>query len=244
MLLVVTALVIFLGLLVLGLVYIYATRSQAQLEPQFEFLGLGEGRESQQQRQGEMPASWQRLNAQSLLQLRPRSKIQLRINHSSHSPQQTSQQTQQKTHQVEVVNTVQTRKQGLSGRSSLGADGMLFVFAQPAQHQFWMKDMKFPLDFVWINQGQVVDLAQNIPAPTSASLAPHAREVGQSESVQSAPSVKKDLAVNIDDGNLVNSRHIPRISPSQPCDMVLEVEAGWVEQQQVRVGDEVWYSVE
>ena len=45
------------------------------------------------------------------------------------------------------------RMQGLSGKSSLGADeGMLFVFDAPEEAGIWMKDMKFPLDIVWIDE--------------------------------------------------------------------------------------------
>ena len=44
------------------------------------------------------------------------------------------------------------RSQGLSGRPNLAAGtGMLFVFEQAGSYAFWMKDMRFPLDMVWID---------------------------------------------------------------------------------------------
>lgn len=67
--------------------------------------------------------------------------------------------------QVELVNTQSSIEQGLSGRAELGADGMLFVFAQKHIPSFWMKEMQFDLDFVWLSGGQVVDLTANVPAP-------------------------------------------------------------------------------
>jgi uncharacterized membrane protein (UPF0127 family) len=64
---------------------------------------------------------------------------------------------------VEVVDTKESREQGLSGRTGLMDDeGMLFVFDVPGRYGFWMKDMLFPLDLVWINQdGVVVHIERN-----------------------------------------------------------------------------------
>lgn len=65
---------------------------------------------------------------------------------------------------VEVADTQALRTQGLSGRDQLDADsGMLFIFDSPKQYQFWMKGMKFPLDFIFINSGKVVDILRNVP---------------------------------------------------------------------------------
>lgn len=67
---------------------------------------------------------------------------------------------------AEVVKSQAALQQGLSGRTSLAADqGMLFVFDKPGTHSFWMKDMKFPLDIIWLNNGQVVEIWANAPAP-------------------------------------------------------------------------------
>ena len=68
---------------------------------------------------------------------------------------------------VEVAATAQERSQGLSGRTRLDpGTGLLFVFDQPGIHQFWMYDMRFPLDFVWISAGCVVaDLTPGVPPP-------------------------------------------------------------------------------
>ncbi len=58
-----------------------------------------------------------------------------------------------KTFFVEVVDTSEGRNKGLSSRENLAKyDGMLFVFEKSAIHPFWMKDMKFPLDIIWIGE--------------------------------------------------------------------------------------------
>jgi uncharacterized protein len=69
---------------------------------------------------------------------------------------------------VELANTLETRIQGLSGRDELAQDsGMLFIFDEPGFHSFWMKDMLFALDIIWIDdQLTVVDMHKNITPET------------------------------------------------------------------------------
>ena len=71
---------------------------------------------------------------------------------------------------AEVARTSEERAQGLSGRDSLSRDaGMLFVLDEERQPGFWMKDMRFPLDFIWISRDRrVVDLTENVPDPETA----------------------------------------------------------------------------
>lgn len=66
--------------------------------------------------------------------------------------------------QVEVAASRQARVRGLSGRRALAADhGMLFPYAVADIPAFWMKDMNFDLDLVWIRGGRVVDLTARAP---------------------------------------------------------------------------------
>jgi len=76
---------------------------------------------------------------------------------------------------------------------------MLFIFPKPGRPNFWMKDMNFPLDFIWISGGQVVQLSTNIPA--------------------TQPPVT--------------------LTPDQPIDQVLEVNAGFIDKYGIKVGNEV-----
>lgn len=67
---------------------------------------------------------------------------------------------------VEIADSSEDKKQGLSDRESLAEDrGMLFIYPEPGNYSFWMKEMKFNLDFVFINDQKVVDLKENIPFP-------------------------------------------------------------------------------
>lgn len=49
------------------------------------------------------------------------------------------------------------QEKGLGNRNSLPYDqGMLFEFANPGRYGFWMKNMRFPLDIVWVDKNKVV----------------------------------------------------------------------------------------
>lgn len=68
--------------------------------------------------------------------------------------------------QIEIVDNVLSQARGLSGRVSLDEDaGMLFVFSRPANRYFWMKDMQFPLDVLWIREGKVIGIERDVPHP-------------------------------------------------------------------------------
>src|SRR3989344_8005153 len=58
---------------------------------------------------------------------------------------------------VEVADTVAKQIQGLSGRASMkNNEGMLFVFKEEAIQSFWMKDMQFSLDILWIDENKII----------------------------------------------------------------------------------------
>ncbi len=51
-----------------------------------------------------------------------------------------------------IADTDQKMELGLSNRDSIAADGgMIFEFDTAGSYEFWMKDMRFPLDIVWID---------------------------------------------------------------------------------------------
>lgn len=67
---------------------------------------------------------------------------------------------------AEVARNSKDRERGLSGRAELGSEnGMLFVFDDYAEHPFWMKQMKIPLDIIWIAGNRIVDIEENISIP-------------------------------------------------------------------------------
>jgi uncharacterized membrane protein (UPF0127 family) len=65
---------------------------------------------------------------------------------------------------IELALTQKEQEQGLSGHESLKNDeGMLFVFSKPQKNHFWMKDMNFPIDIIWIDENfRVIYIQKNV----------------------------------------------------------------------------------
>ncbi len=70
---------------------------------------------------------------------------------------------------AKVASKPDERKNGLSKQESMPLDeGMLFVFENPGLFGIWMKDMKFAIDIIWIDENKkIVDIAANTPPEPS-----------------------------------------------------------------------------
>lgn len=63
---------------------------------------------------------------------------------------------------AELADTGPLRERGLSYREGLASGtGMLFVYGDAANRGFWMFEMRFCLDIIWITDGRVVGAAEN-----------------------------------------------------------------------------------
>lgn len=70
---------------------------------------------------------------------------------------------------VEVVQSREALTKGLSGRDSVGehTKGMFFIFPDTDYHGIWMKDMKFSIDIVWIDENlTVIGIERNVSPDT------------------------------------------------------------------------------
>lgn len=75
--------------------------------------------------------------------------------------------------QVEVMVRDEDRARGLMFRPSLPQDrGMLFLFSELDHHGIWMKNCRFPIDILWLDeQRRVVHVEQSVP-PCKADPCP------------------------------------------------------------------------
>lgn len=69
---------------------------------------------------------------------------------------------------IALADTPLLRELGLSGVKQLKeGEGMLFVFEKEGMHSFWMKDMHFSLDMLWISSdGRVVFIEKSVTPET------------------------------------------------------------------------------
>lgn len=105
---------------------------------------------------------------------------------------------------VEIASSDSQRAQGLSDRPNLPSDsGMLFVFPNSIKPSFWMKDMRFPLDFIWLKSGKIINITSHVPPPSQTN---------------NQPTI---------------------LTPDIIIDQVLEVNAGFVDDHGLKIGDTV-----
>ncbi len=111
---------------------------------------------------------------------------------------------------VEIVNTADKMQNGLSNREKISDEqGMLFDFQKPQLVNFWMKDMRFNLDIVWVKNNKIVGVTTNALAPIP----------------------NKNFEIRDED--------LPVYSSPGQVDMVLEVNAGWAEKNKIKLGDQI-----
>ena len=72
---------------------------------------------------------------------------------------------------VEIVSDEENIKKGLMFRNELGSDsGMLFVFPEPAQKSFWMKNTNIPLSIAYVNEdNKILNIEDMTPHDTNGT---------------------------------------------------------------------------
>lgn len=104
---------------------------------------------------------------------------------------------------AEVADNLELRLKGLSGRESLCSNcGMIFVFERADIYPFWMKEMNFSLDIIWIKDKKIIEIVESAPTPEAA-------------------------------GQIIS------YTPKTPADLVIELNAGFCQKNNIKVGDEV-----
>ena len=65
---------------------------------------------------------------------------------------------------ADVPTTSELMSKGLAVKDQLKEnEAMLFIFEESAKHSFWMKDMKFPIDIIWLDSARkVVHIERNL----------------------------------------------------------------------------------
>lgn len=77
------------------------------------------------------------------------------------------------TFSLTVAKSSDEKQIGLSQRQSLAENqGMLFPFGTPEYYAFWMKNMKFPIDIIYLRNNRIVTIYKNVQPPGSPTDAP------------------------------------------------------------------------
>lgn len=135
---------------------------------------------------------------------------------------------------VEIADDETKRGLGLGRRESLCKEcGMLFLFPEAGNHSFWMKEMKFSIDIIWI-----------------ADSPPHqfdcqANQISFFEHIKNFLTKENWLPQNWCGGKIVHiEKNIPRnfsgaMNPLKKADKALEINAGIADGLGIKPGDEI-----
>ena len=70
------------------------------------------------------------------------------------------------TFNLEIAKTSKEKEIGLAKYNNIPQNsGMLFSFEKPGSYSFWMKNMKFPIDIIFIRNNKIIKIFNNVPAP-------------------------------------------------------------------------------
>lgn len=94
---------------------------------------------------------------------------------------------------VEIADSPEDRQTGLSEHIFLHEDrGMLFLLDGKGRPSFWMKDMDFPIDIIWISGETVVGIEENVPVLSSG--------VEDGEAARYTPELPVDHVLEVNAG--------------------------------------------
>lgn len=72
------------------------------------------------------------------------------------------------TFRLYIADSAQKKEVGLSDKTSMPQDyGMLFQFEKPDYYSFWMRDMKFPIDIIFLKDNRIVTIHSSTQPPKS-----------------------------------------------------------------------------
>lgn len=99
---------------------------------------------------------------------------------------------------VTIADTPQGQEQGLSGTISLDENaGKLFIFKDIGKYGFWMKDMNYSLDIIWIDENlKVIGISKDLKPETYPTIFYPPSAVKYVLEVNAGFSTRNNIAVN------------------------------------------------
>ena len=97
-----------------------------------------------------------------------------------------------------LAKTSQEQEVGLAKYNKIEQNqGMLFLFAKDDNYSFWMKNMKFPIDIIFIENNKVVDVFQNVPVSTNDNLPVYTTKTKANKVLEINASLAKKYNIKI-----------------------------------------------
>lgn len=111
------------------------------------------------------------------------------------------------TFSVDLADNSEEWARGLSGRASLSANqGMLFLYPDKAERSFWMKDMNFALDIIWLEDNKIIGWVADVPPPTAGAELERYLSPAPANEVLELPAGTAKL-LNLTTGDLIEVKY-------------------------------------
>ena len=102
--------------------------------------------------------------------------------------------------ELEVARTQQQQAMGLMYRTSLADNrGMLFVFNSPQQTKFWMKNVRIPLDMIFLRNGKVQAIAASVPPCNTKNCPTYGPDSAIDRVIELRGGLAAELGLNVGD---------------------------------------------
>lgn len=113
---------------------------------------------------------------------------------------------------LEIAQTPRQQAIGLMFREDLPDNrGMLFPFNPPRPVQFWMRNVQFPLDMLFLRDGEIKAIAQSVP-PCTTSTCPTYGPDGEMDYVLELKGGQAE-ALGLSVGDQVDIHYFEAVSP-------------------------------
>jgi hypothetical protein len=87
------------------------------------------------------------------------------------NPQQPNAEINGHVFSLYLAKTSKDQEIGLAKFAEIAKNqGMLFIFQKADYYSFWMKNMRFPIDIIFINKNKIVDIFQKVPVSKNGNL--------------------------------------------------------------------------
>jgi hypothetical protein len=97
-----------------------------------------------------------------------------------------------------LAKTSQEQTVGLAKYNLIASNqGMLFLFNKSENYSFWMKDMKFPIDIIFIQDNKVVDVFNNVPVSPDNNLPVYTTKTKANKVLEINASLAKKYGIKI-----------------------------------------------
>ncbi len=99
---------------------------------------------------------------------------------------------------VDIADTPDEQQMGLSGTAPLPKNtGKLFVFSTPSKHGFWMKDMNYGLDIIWIDKDfRIIHIDKEVMPESYPTIFYPPKEIMYVLEVPAGFSTANDISIN------------------------------------------------